>query len=103
MMLHRSLDVDQHRMAATDDERDIGLKLREISDGRMVFDPGRIEMGFVMMNAQKWPAQNERQSLCRFESDHKRAGEAGSLGGGDGLQLIGGDVRLVQGRPGDGN
>jgi hypothetical protein len=95
-MLQLGLHVDEHGMAATDDERDVGLKPAEVGGGRIAENPRRIKMGFVMLNAQIRFAQSEGDSLRGSAAHHQRAGQAGTLGGGDDVELRGRNGRCSQ-------
>ena len=59
-------------------------------------------MRLVMVNAQKGLAQGKREGLGRLEADHQGVRQARSTGGGDGLQVRGGDLRNPQGLLSDG-
>src|SRR5438477_11261374 len=86
-MFELVLNVYQHGMSAADDEGHIRFELREISLEGAAFRPGRIEMGFMMVNSEKWPPQEEGHRLRGFESDHQRARQAGALRGCYGFEF----------------
>ena len=67
--------MDEHGMAATDDERDVRLKIREGSHWWSALRPRRIEVCFMVMDPYEGPAQNKCQRLRRFQADHQRAGQ----------------------------
>ena len=69
-MFQFRLDVDQHRVAAADNERNVGLKRAEISRRRAASNPRRVKVRFVMVNAQKRLAQRKRHGFRRLEADH---------------------------------
>ena len=52
-MLEFRFYVNEQGMPATDDERDVGPKRREIRDRWSAGNPRRVEMGLVMVNAEK--------------------------------------------------
>jgi hypothetical protein len=56
-------------------------------------DPGRIEVGLVMVNADEAGAQCKGYGLATFEPNHQRAREAWSLSCGDRINLTGIEVR----------
>ena len=64
--------------------------------------PRGIEVGFMMVDAEKWLAEAEGKALGGFQSDEQRSGQAGSLGGGHGIQLRRGQASVAQGLAGDG-
>ncbi len=136
-MFQLGLNVNEHRVTAADDERDVGLKLIELcarrsvavlchSNGRMAMvssitnafrtcriavagdghtpaaNPRRIEMCFVMMNADERFSQREGEGLPGFETNKQRGGQARSLRGGYGIQFRSGDARFIQCRACDG-
>lgn len=45
--------VNEQGVAAANDERDVGFKLFEFGAGRCSGNPGRVEVRFVMMNADE--------------------------------------------------
>lgn len=88
-------DLDEEGVTAADDEGDIGDKAVEASPGRIAFDPRRVEVSFVVVNSEKRAVEGEGEGLSAFEADHECIGQAGALGGGDGVEV----ARTDAGRP----
>ena len=102
-MFQFTLNMHEHRVAAAHDEGNIGFERGEIGCERPAGDPGRVEVRFVVVNAEKRLAQGERHRLRGSETGHQRMREAGAAGGGDGFQLIDGGARLGEGGGGHGD
>ena len=55
-MFEFGFDVNQKRMAAADDERDVRFEVVKARVKRVSFDPGRVKMRLVVMDAKERPA-----------------------------------------------
>ena len=95
-MFQLGFNMNQHRVTAADDERDVGVKLLKLGARWVAGNPRRVEMRFVMMDADERFSQREGKGLPRFETDEQRGGQSRPLRGGDGIQLPGGHASLTQ-------
>ncbi len=91
-----ALDAHQHRVAAADDESQVRLELRKVRGGRAARNPGRIEMGLVVVNAEERPPQGKRDGLSGLEAHQQGAGQARALGGRHGIEPGGAHPGLRQ-------
>ena len=80
-MLQFGLDVNEHRMAPTDDERNVGLEPGKVGLWRVALNPWRIKVSFVVMYSNKRTSQRKSQSLSGLEPRHQCAGQPRSLCG----------------------
>ena len=87
MMSQLGLEVDQQGVPAADDERNVWLKRFEVRARRVAGNPRRVQVRFVMVNADKRFAQSERDGLGSFETDHQRAGQPGPARRGGGIHF----------------
>ena len=60
-------------------------------------------MRLVMMNADERFAQREGERLSGLEANHQRVRQTGTLGGGNGVEIGGLNVRRVESGLGDGH
>ena len=68
VMIQFAADVDQEGVAAADNQRNVRLELQEPRLGRIAGDPGRIQVGLMMMDAvERFP---------QHEGEPGRAGES---------------------------
>ena len=57
-------DMNEHRVAAADNQRNVRFKRVEIARGRIPGNPRRIQMRFVMVNAEEMVAAKQTPSLA---------------------------------------
>ena len=100
-MFQFRLDVDEHRVPAADNQRNIGLKRVEMSRRRAASNPRRVKVRFVMVNAQKRFAQRKRHGFGGLQADHQRAGQPRTARGRHTVQLGRPHLCLAQGGPRD--
>ncbi len=83
------LDMNEEGVAAAHNQRDRGLERREISRGRVPYNPLRLEVRFVMMNSDERFSQSKSQRLAGLETGHESARQAGALCCGNSVDLPG--------------
>ncbi len=101
-MFQLRFHVNQHRVTAADDERNIGLELLELCPRRVARNPRRIKMRLMMMNTNERLAQRVGDGLAGFEADDQRGGQSRTLRRGNSIQLRRRDASFVQRRCGYG-
>ncbi len=69
-MLELRFHVDQQRVTAAENERDVWFEGRKIGNRRIPPNPRRIQVRLVMMNPDERFTQRERLALRRLEPDH---------------------------------
>jgi hypothetical protein len=93
-------DVNEHGMAATDDEGDIGLE--GFKSGALIANPWGVKVGLVMVYADEGAPEGVGESLAGLETDHQGRRKAGTLCGGYGLQIGWDDAGAREGFARDG-
>src|SRR5205085_8865752 len=77
--------IHEEGVAAANDERDIRLEPGEI--GSAVGNPRRIEMRFVVIDAEERFFQGVGESLAGLKADDESWRKTGALGGGDRIEI----------------
>src|SRR3954463_3729440 len=92
----------QERVAAADNQRNIGLKSMEIRRRWSATNPRRKQMCFVVMNPKKGLPQNKSNRLRRFQPHQQNARQPRTLGSTHGIQIIRRYLPLSERRAGNG-
>ena len=97
-MFQFRFDMHEQGVPATDNQRNVRLKVLKVRRQRFAPNPRRVQMRLVVVNADEWLTERKRHRLCRLHPDHQRSGQARSLCGGNGIQIFGPHSGFAQSR-----